>query len=81
VGLTYDGSTLTLYANGVAVASAPASGNFGVGNVPLYIGATGYTPTGSLPDYPMAGIRLYNTALSAATMQQLYNNGISNGTF
>lgn len=81
VALTYDGSTLTLYANGVAVASAPASGNFGASNLPLYIGATGYTPTGSLPDYPMAGIRLYNAALSAAALQQLYSNGINSGIF
>lgn len=81
VALTYDGSTLTIYTNGVAAASAPASGYFGVGNLPFYIGGTGYTPTGSLPDFPMAGIRLYNSVISPSTIGQLYTNGIDNGVF
>lgn len=80
VALTYDGSTLTLYTNGVAAASAPASGNFGVSNLPFYIGGTGYTLT-ELPDFPMAGIRLYNRAISPVEMEQLYSNGTVNGIF
>lgn len=81
VGLTYDGTTLTLYINGVAAASAPASGPFGVGNLPFYIGGTGYLPPDNLPDFPMAGIRMYNTSLSSPAMQQLYNQGIVSGIF
>jgi hypothetical protein len=80
VALTYDGSTLTFYTNGVVAASAPASGSFGVGNLPFYIGGTGYTLT-ELPDFPMAGVRLYNTAITPAQMGQLYTNGIVNGVF
>jgi Concanavalin A-like lectin/glucanases superfamily/Fibronectin type III domain len=81
-GLTYDGSTLTLYTNGVAAASAPASGNFGVSNLPFYLGGTGYFgPTANLPNFPMSGVRLYNSALSPAIMGQLYTNGIVNGVF
>jgi hypothetical protein len=81
VSLTYDGSTLTLYVNGVAAASAPASGTFGVGNLPFYIGGTGYMPPSNLPDFPMAGIRLYNAALSSSAIQQLYNQGMVSGIF
>lgn len=81
VALTYDGSTLTLYSNGTAISSAPARSHFAVGGLPLYIGGVGYTPTGSLPNFPMAGIRLYNIALSPAAIGQLYTNGIVNGNF
>jgi hypothetical protein len=65
----------------VVAASAPASGTFSVGNLPFYIGGTGYTPTSSLPDFPMAGIRLFNATVSPAQMGQLYTNGIVNGIF
>jgi hypothetical protein len=34
-----------------------------------------------LPDFPMAGVRLYNAAVSASQMGQLYTNGISGGIF
>jgi hypothetical protein len=81
VGLTYDGATLTLYTNGVAAASGPASGTFGTGNLPFYLGGTGYEPTYNLPNFPMAGVRLYNTAILPSQIGQLYTNGIVYGVF
>lgn len=81
VSLTYDGSTLTFYTNGVVAASVPSADPFGVGNVPFFIGGTGYLPPDNLPDFPMAGIRMYNKPLAPADIQQLYNQGIVNGIF
>jgi hypothetical protein len=81
VSLTYDGSMLSFYTNGVQAASVQSADPFGPGNVTFYIGGSGYLPPDNLPDFPMAGIRMYNKALSPSDVQQLYNQGIVNGIF
>ena len=78
VTTTYDGTTLKSYVNGAL--SQTTSANFTLqnvsGGVPLYIGLrdTGLYPTeydfnGTLDD-----VRIYNTALSASEVSQVYTN-------
>jgi hypothetical protein len=75
VSLTYDGSTLTFYTNGVAAQSLSGTGNLGSSTLSFYVGGTGGTPPADLPNFPMADVRLYNRALSATEIGTLYNNG------
>jgi hypothetical protein len=65
---TYNGSTLTLYVNGVAVSTAPASGTVATSTGTLQVGASQYGEyfPGGLDD-----VRVYNAALSAADIQAL----------
>jgi prepilin-type N-terminal cleavage/methylation domain-containing protein len=75
VGCTYNGSTMTAYINGVAVASTTASGSLYYGAAaPWYIGAS---YTGTSYQNPFAGsiddVRIYNRALSAAEIMALYD--------
>ncbi len=71
---TYDGSVVATYVNGVLVHTASYSG--AVGQPATYvntIGALAYSPgtfstVGSIDD-----VRLYNRALSAAEIQEIYN--------
>jgi hypothetical protein len=74
---TYDGTTGRLYVDGALVASdtftAPANTN-----LPLYIGryfGGGYGWNGAIDE-----VRLYNKALSAAEIGQLFNSGGGGGT-
>ena len=76
VGCTYDGFVQTLWINGVAVASTTLIGNlyYGAG-YPWLIGADG-SSTAASGDYwngPVADLRMYNRALSAAEVMALYN--------
>jgi hypothetical protein len=73
VGLTYDGSTLTFYTNGVFAASVAANGTLGSSTLSFFIGDSDYL--NYLPDFPMCNIRLYNRALSATEIGTLYANG------
>ncbi|HEX3856321.1 MAG TPA: LamG-like jellyroll fold domain-containing protein [Verrucomicrobiae bacterium] len=82
LGLVYDGSNIYFYTNGVLAQSTSASLTFGVGAQPFYIGGAGYSgPASNLPDFPMAGVRLYDRALSVNELGTLYTNGISGGIF
>ena len=71
---TFDGSTMTLYKNGVEVASAPFETSITHSSAPLKIGA-GH---GNNP-YAWAGeideVALYNVALTPAQVQAHYNAG------
>ncbi len=78
VGFTYDGSTLHFYANGSAVGSPQSCTNclaadsrvMGIGvNTSGYPSLSGFF-SGSIDD-----VRVYNRALSASEVQQLYGLG------
>ncbi|HEY6020469.1 MAG TPA: LamG domain-containing protein, partial [Candidatus Paceibacterota bacterium] len=69
---TYDGTTLNLYLNGALVGSATGSATIN-SSVDLWIGKrilNNNTFVGRIDD-----VRVYNRALSAQEVQQLYNSG------
>ena len=71
---TYDGSTTKLYINGVLVSSTALSGSLS------YLGpvAVGAWPSGGNNfNGQLADAQIYNTALSANQVQQLYQEGIA----
>ena len=72
---TYDGATTKIYIDGIIEASATnATGNIGANNGNLAIGRWEYTPgryfTGQIDD-----VRVYNYALTAAQVRDVYNSG------
>ena len=74
--MTKAGSTLTLYVNGVAVATTTISGTVNTSTGILAIGRTG----GSSTDYFNGGIdevAVYGTALTASRVQAHYNAGMT----
>ena len=74
---TYDGATMKLYINGQLENSTPKTGNIFVSDSNWCIGAFNYAGVayfnGLIDD-----VRVYNTALSAAEIQQLYQSGMTN---
>lgn len=74
VALTYDGSTLRLYVNGVQVRSASRTGNVQTNGNPLRIG--GNVPYGEFFNGRLDEIRVYNRALSAAEVQSDMNTPV-----
>ena len=67
VALTYDGSQLRLFVNGVQVASAAASGAIQASSSPLWIG--GNQPYGEYFNGLIDDVRVYNRALTQAEIQ------------
>jgi hypothetical protein len=73
VALTYDGSNIRLYANGGSETNA--IGSLNAQNSRLWIGAETLNDGGSFRDYfrgSIDDVRIYNRALSASEVQQLY---------
>jgi len=69
LALTYDGATLTLYRNGVAVASQPASGALSPTTETLQIGASQY---GEYFAGLIDEVRIYSRAQTATEIQASY---------
>ncbi len=67
VAVTYNGSQLVLYVNGVQVASKAASGAIQASSSPLWIG--GNQPYGEYFSGLIDDVRVYNRALSQAEIQ------------
>jgi hypothetical protein len=74
---TYDGSTLSIYVNGVLAASLPVSGAIFVTSDPLRIGGdwSGEMFTGIIDD-----VRIYNSALSQTQLQADMNRVAGNSS-
>jgi len=73
---TYNNGVVTLYINGIQVASYSESATLAQ-NKNIYIG---YTPGDAAPLYfngSIANVQVYNTSLSASQIQQLYQEGIA----
>ena len=74
--LTYNGSQLTIYADGVNVATAPASGSITNSAVDLLIGDVLY----DINDFYLNGrvdeVSLWNRGLSQAEVNCIYANGV-----
>ena len=67
VALTFDGSQLRLFVNGVQRASAARSGALAVSSSPLWIG--GNSPYGEYFNGRIDDVRVYRSALSATELQ------------
>jgi hypothetical protein len=76
LAFTYDGSQVTVYANGVNVATAPANGTLGSSTVDMLIGDVYYQGT----DFSLMGrvdeVSLWNRGLSQTEVNCIYSNGI-----
>jgi len=70
--MTFNGSTLEGYINGVSIGSMSASFNFSTANGLLNLFK--HTAASSYAEGLMAGFKLFNTALTAAQVADLYNN-------
>ncbi len=73
---TYNGSTLTIYLNGVAAGTVAATGNIVTTTGALRLGGTAVWPewfTGQIDE-----VRVYNRALSAAEIQSDMNASVGN---
>ena len=69
LAVTYNGSTLTLYRNGVAVATSNVSGTLSPTTGTLQIGASQF---GEYFKGLIDEVRIYNRALSATEIQTIY---------
>ena len=67
VALTYDGTTMQLYVNGVLAASQARTGSIQASSNPLWIG--GNSPYGEYFQGLIDEIRIYNRALTQAEIQ------------
>jgi parallel beta-helix repeat protein len=79
LALTYSGSTLTLYRNGVAVNTATASGTLPISSGTLQIGGSQF---GEYFNGMIDELRIYNTVLTPTEIQTKYQeeSGIAAGT-
>jgi len=73
---TYDGSQLTVYNNGVNVATAPASGSIANDAVDMFIGDVYYEGTDFLLDGRVDEVSLWNRALSQSEIECIYANNV-----
>jgi hypothetical protein len=73
---TYDGSQLTVYADGVNVATAPATGSITSAITDLLIGAVNYQGTDFSLDGRVDEVSLWNRALSQSEIDCIYASGI-----
>ena len=74
VASTYNGSTLTVWVNGVRAGSSAVTGRTCSNNNPLVVGAKIYPAKGILEafwDGRLDDVRIYNRALSASEIQGL----------
>ena len=77
LAMTYDGSDLRLYVNGVQVSTSPRTGPIGTSASPLWIG--GNSPYGEYFNGRIDEVRVYRTALSQAEIQTDMANPVTPG--
>ncbi len=71
--MTYNGSTLTLYHNGVSVGTQSASGNITSSAEPFYIGNLPFQTTNFYLNGQMDDVTLWSKSLSASEVSAIYN--------
>lgn len=74
VAMTYDGTRLVLYVNGLQVATNPAGGTIQSTASPLWIG--GNTPYGEFFRGVLDDVRVYNRALTPTEIQTIRDNAL-----
>ena len=77
LAMTYDGSDLRLYVNGVQVSTSPRTGPIGTSASPLWIG--GNSPYGEYFNGRIDEVRVYRAALSQAEIQTDMANPVTPG--
>jgi len=70
---TYDGSSMKLYVNGILDASFQTSGSLRINTRNLFIGKDDHTQYPYLVNGKIDDVRIYNRALTATEVQNLYN--------
>ena len=75
VFVTYDGSAVRVYVNGVKDNSANYSGSVGDVSTSMSLGRNEAFPTGAYFNGTLDDVRIYNRALSQAEITQLYKLG------
>jgi Concanavalin A-like lectin/glucanases superfamily/Secretion system C-terminal sorting domain len=73
---TYNGTTLTLYRNGVSVGTAPATGTISSATQTFFMGNLPYQGTNFWLNGKLDEVSLWNKALSAQEVACIYNNHI-----
>ena len=85
IGMTFDGTTVTLYCNGNSIGTATASGapqTISYGNGPWFIGSNPANPSGGVSPHELSfggiidDVRIANTTRSASYFKQVYQAGI-----
>ena len=71
--VTYDGTNLRLYLNGVLQGTASSSGSITVDSI-MSLGAT--SGSGNYGNFDLADFQIYNTSLSQSEVTALYQEGI-----
>lgn len=74
--MTYNGTTLTLYRNGISVGSTPATGSISSTTQAFYMGNLDYQGTSFYHKGKLDEVSLWNKALSAQEVTCIYNNHI-----
>ncbi len=74
--MTYNGSTLTLYRNGISVGSTPATGTITSTSQTLYMGNLDYQGTNFYHKGKLDEVSLWNKALTAQEVTCIFNNHI-----
>jgi hypothetical protein len=77
IALTYDGSTMRAYLNGVADGTKSVSGSIRVGSSPLYIGARSEGSLSRFFDGTIDEVRIWTTTRSQADIQGNMNSELS----
>ncbi|WP_417590768.1 LamG-like jellyroll fold domain-containing protein [Owenweeksia hongkongensis] len=78
--MTYDGSTIKTYLNGVANASMTASGNISSSSEIFHIGYLPFSPSNFQFGGKLDEIGLWNKALTPAEISCMYTNGHDNSS-
>jgi len=75
----YNGSYLSLWINGIQVATTGVSGNLALQGSGLYTYIGSRSTTGSFFNGKVANAQIYNTALTQQEIQYLYQEGLGGG--
>jgi hypothetical protein len=66
IAVTYDGTTIVLYADGTEVANFPITGTVDVNSSPFYVAGTNASAGFDAPDLTVDDVRAFNVALTQA---------------
>jgi hypothetical protein len=75
--LTYDGSTLALYHNGILAISTAANGNINATNNPFFVGKAPFTNAPFLMKGKLDEVSLWSKTLSQQEIDCIYSSGIN----
>jgi hypothetical protein len=77
-GVSFNGTTLSMYINSNQIKNIPVSGTLGTTSMPLIIGcmnAGGSCTSNTVLNGSLAGVQVYGSALNSSQMETLYQEG------